>query len=234
MKNENWIVYCHTNKINNKKYVGITGKDVNIRWKNGKGYSSSTHFNSAIQKYGWDNFNHDILFDGLSKQEAEDKERELILSLHLKDRRYGYNLTDGGEGTNGYCFTEEQKKKMSEKQKGSNSIFYGKKRTKEFCEIISKARKGMVFSEKHKKNLSLSHLNKKLPDEQKRKISNSSPKKRKVICLETKQVFDSITKVSSFYNKDARHIGECCSGKRMTWNNLHWAYYEDCLEGGEN
>ena len=77
---KNWKVYVHTFP-NNKKYFGITCRDdPNIRWQNGKGYdkdSQSVMYN-AIQKYGWDNVECEILFSGLSKKEAELKERELI------------------------------------------------------------------------------------------------------------------------------------------------------------
>ena len=68
-----WVVYCHINKINQKKYVGITSQTAQKRWKNGFGYTSSPHFYVAIQKYGWDNFEHVILFDGLTEQEAKQK-----------------------------------------------------------------------------------------------------------------------------------------------------------------
>jgi len=57
----NWSVYVHINKINNKKYVG---QSVNLkaRWEsNGYYYRDSPYFYAAIQKYGWDNFEHIIL-----------------------------------------------------------------------------------------------------------------------------------------------------------------------------
>ena len=47
------------------------------RWGvNGRNYKSSPHFYSAIQKYGWDNFEHNILFTNLTKEEACLKEQE--------------------------------------------------------------------------------------------------------------------------------------------------------------
>ena len=74
-----YTVYQHKNKINGKIYIGITMQKPEIRWgKNGNNYKSSPHFYSAIQKYGWDNFEHNILFTGLTKEEACLKEQELI------------------------------------------------------------------------------------------------------------------------------------------------------------
>ena len=231
-----WTVYCHTNKFNNKKYVGITSKSVNARWKNGKGYKTSPHFNSAIKKYGWDNFKHEILLSNLTREEAEQKEKEYISKWNLTDKNFGYNLTEGGEGTSGYKVSEKAKRKMSERMKGENHPFYGKKMSKEFCLAVSNGRKGIKFTEEHKNNLRKSHLGARLSEEHKNKIRENSPNKVKVICLETLEVFDSISDVSIKFNKEARHISECCKRKRQTWNKLHWMYYEEylALKGGEN
>ena len=222
-----WIVYCHENKINGKKYVGITSQGAEKRWKNGHGYVSSPYFNSAVQKYGWDNFNHLILFDNLTEQEAKSKEQELIKDWNLRDRKRGYNLTDGGDGVLGIFISEEKRKQMSECMKGEKHPFYGKKLSKEFREAISKGRRGIKFSDTHRKHLSESHKGKSLSKEQKQKISDNSINKRKVICLETKQIFNSIVEVSAFYNKNARHVSECCNGSRHTWNGYHWQYYQE-------
>lgn len=61
MKNKNnWCVYMHTNNINGKRYIGIS-QNPKRRWKNGNGYKTQL-FGKAINKYGWDNFTHEILF----------------------------------------------------------------------------------------------------------------------------------------------------------------------------
>ena len=48
-----YSVYIHTNKINSKKYVGITSQNVNTRWKNGQGYKDNERFFDDIREYGW-------------------------------------------------------------------------------------------------------------------------------------------------------------------------------------
>ena len=102
-----WTVYKHTNKTNGKVYIGITRTSVDRRWRNGEGYVLQTYFYNAIKKYGWDGFSHKILFDGLTAEEAIEKEKELIAFYKSNYRRYtnpvfGYNATDGGEGLSGY------------------------------------------------------------------------------------------------------------------------------------
>lgn len=95
MKSNGYSVYCHTNKINNKKYIGITSQKVSDRWANGKGYKRCYAFDRAIQKYGWEEFAHEVLFTALSKQDAEKKEIELIAKWDTV-APHGYNLESGG------------------------------------------------------------------------------------------------------------------------------------------
>ena len=73
-----YTVYCHTNKINNKKYVGITSQTLYARWQNGKHYNRHKSFYEDIIKYGWDNFNHEIILETNDKNIAKDKEMELF------------------------------------------------------------------------------------------------------------------------------------------------------------
>ena len=93
-----YIIYCHINKINGKVYVGLTSKEqVEDRWrKDGKGYQSSSHFWKAIQKYGWDNFEHLILETNLTKEQANQKEKYYIELYQSTNPNFGYNLREGG------------------------------------------------------------------------------------------------------------------------------------------
>lgn len=90
----NYIVYKHTSP-SNKVYIGITRQNVTNRWSNGFGYQTQQYFFRAIVKYGWINFKHEILFDGLTKEEALSKEKELIAQYHSSNIHYGYNIDDG-------------------------------------------------------------------------------------------------------------------------------------------
>lgn len=114
--NDTYCVYIHTNKINGKKYVGQTiyGNRPKKRWKNGGGYKTQKYFNRAIQKYGWDGFEHDIIASNLTKEEANNFESLLINKLKTNKKEYGYNLTYGGEGVTGYRHSEESKRKQKE------------------------------------------------------------------------------------------------------------------------
>lgn len=97
----NYCVYKHTNKTNGKVYIGITGRKPEERWDYGWGYCRQPVFWNAIEKYGWDGFTHEILFEGLTKDEAIEKEIELIAAYKSNVKRYynpsyGYNADDGG------------------------------------------------------------------------------------------------------------------------------------------
>lgn len=135
--------------------------------KNGYRYKGCTLFYNAIQKYGFDNFKHEILFDKLTQEEANEKEIELIREYRSNERAFGYNLQDGG--CNGSP-TEETRKKMSEWQIGK--IFSDETKQK-----ISKARFGQKDSDETRKKKSDSHKGKHLSDETKIKLSVAGTKR---------------------------------------------------------
>lgn len=94
-----YVVYIHIFP-NNKVYVGITSIGVKNRWHNGKGYKDNPYLNNAINKYGWNNIKHKILFKGLTREEASNKEIELIKQYKSTNKEYGYNICYGGVGVN--------------------------------------------------------------------------------------------------------------------------------------
>lgn len=94
-----WCVYVHINKVNGKKYVGITSRKPKTRWGNGQDYAG--YFRNAIQKYGWDNFEHIVVCTNKTEKEAKNIEKYLIKKWNTK-KPNGYNCTDGGDGTLGF------------------------------------------------------------------------------------------------------------------------------------
>lgn len=210
---KNYSVYAHINKINGKIYIGVTSQIPKRRWgKNGNGYKTSRYFWNAIQKYKWENFHHDIIAEHLTKNEAENFEKRLIKELKSKNSKFGYNLTDGGDGMTGAILTDEARKNRSLAQKGkhigSNNSFYGKHHSKKTREYLSKLKKG-----KYK--------------------GGDSWNSKRVICINTNMVFNSITEAAKYYNiKSSTSILLNCQGEKkcggeFDGEKLMWAYYDE-------
>lgn len=71
---------------NYKKYIGITGRNPEYRWNEGKGYLANEYFTNAINKYNWRNIKHIILYQNLTKEEAEKKEIKLIAYYRTNEK----------------------------------------------------------------------------------------------------------------------------------------------------
>lgn len=92
-----YSIYKHTNRITKKVYIGQTKcKDLTRRWAGGHGYKDCKFFFSAIIKYGWINFDHEILETGLTREEAAEREIYYISKYRSRNPRYGYNIKSGG------------------------------------------------------------------------------------------------------------------------------------------
>ena len=127
-----YSVYIHTNKVNGKRYIGVTTGKPEIRWANGNGYKSNSYFSAAIKKYGWNNFDHFIL-EVNSPELMYRLEQQYISYYKTTDNRYGYNISLGGECgnyqgkdshtkeyqnyyQNDYCKSHKEEKKQYDKQ----------------------------------------------------------------------------------------------------------------------
>lgn len=138
-------VYLHKSP-SGKVYIGITKRPVEWRWgKGGCSYYCNTHFWNAIRKYGWDNFEHRILAEGLDKDSAVRLESCLIHQFKATNPEFGYNHVAGP------CYPTERSPELIERL---NSPEFKKR----VHDAISKAAKGRRFSEAHRQKLSLAQL----------------------------------------------------------------------------
>lgn len=155
---KNYTVYKHTTPCG-KCYIGITGRNPLKRWQNGRGYTSNDHFFRAIIKYGWENIQHEILFENLSKEEAEQKEIEMIAFYKSDIPSYGYNIQHGGNSIGKH--SEETKIKIGNANRGRKPWGYGKHRNPETKKKISESQIGRKHSEETKRKISESHKGRK-------------------------------------------------------------------------
>ena len=234
-----YCVYCHVTP-SGKRYIGIS-KDPVKRWNSGKGYVKNYHFFRAINKYGWENIDHDILESGLTAEEAKTKERELIEFYKTTDRKNGYNLRDGGDGsfssysralmskhrignTNsaGRELSSETKTKISDSLKdyynGCEGTFLGKHHT---AETILKLKNRSV-SDETRKRMSKNHANVK---------GKNNPAARAVYQYSVDGVlihrYDCITQAARENGIDNSSIGKCCHGKKKTAGGYVWKFAND-------
>lgn len=198
-----WRLYVHTNKINGKKYVGITSRKVEYRWNNGRGYEHNKHFSAAINKYGWENFEHEVLYDHLTKEEAQAKEIELIALWHTNDREFGYNSSSGGEPGNGVKPTREAIQKRIE------------------------ARRGFRFSEETKEKMR-QHTACTRPDVR-QKALEAQQRTVNAYTMDGEYVgtWEQILKAAQalgLTDSQRCHVTDCCRGKRQSTGGYKWEY----------
>ena len=213
--NDKYCVYVHINKINGKVYVGQTryGNHPNKRWLNGSGYKNSPHFYNAIQKYGWDNFDHIVCLSNLSLKDANYFEETLIKKLNSTNPTKGYNSRTGGansrlskqtrqkisQSCKGKNLSKETKDKISKALRGQNNPWFGKKLPEEVCQKISDARKGI-----------------------------NNPRCKKVLQYDTNNnliaIWDYMTQASKELNITQSNITKCCTGQRKTAGGFIWKY----------
>lgn len=227
----NYTVYKHIFP-NGKIYIGITSQKPARRWDNGRGYRTQLLMNRAINKYGWDNVEHEILASNLSKHEAEQMEIILIAELKANDPRYGYNDENGGNcaGTH----SEATRKKIGDAQRGEKNHMYGKpspvrgkKRTPEQIENNRRAHLGQSSYWKGKKLPAemVEKMRKPKSEEHKRKLSEA--KSVPVICVETGIIYKSSKAAGEALGISRGSIAHVVKGERNVAGGYHWRKAEE-------
>lgn len=208
-----YCVYKHTCP-NGKIYIGMTQQKPETRWANGLGYATQV-FGKAVKKYGWKNIKHEVILDGLTKEQAEEIEKKLIKEHGTRDLSNGYNMADGGSGSYGHTVSAETRRKMSE---ASNKKWADK-------EVREKLLN-------HLRELNRSRVGKKLDPEM---------VKRRAKALEIKvdqydkdgkfiQTFDSLMDAARSLGKETNSaIVSCCKGKKKSYCGFIWKYHGDEL-----
>ena len=169
-------VYVHI-APNNKKYFGITKQTPENRWLSGFGYKTQQLFWRAIQKYGWDNFQHIVLAENLSKEWACRLEQDLIWKYQTNNPKYGYNLSIGGDGPFGVVRSEETREKLRQANLGHK---HSDETKRKISVNSSHHNKGMKLSEERKRKLHDArrgkpawNSGKKLSEEYRKKLSDA-------------------------------------------------------------
>lgn len=212
------IIYKITNKINRKNYIGQTCRTLEERMKEHLSHTTQ-YIDKVLRKYGKDNFEISIIDNAITIDELNEKEMYWI-SHFDSIKPNGYNLCIGGDNTKGYSHRLESRLKMSESQykrnmKGENNPFYGKE-----------------HSDETKKKMKKSWEKRQNADELKRQLIENAAKKnrRKVINIDTKEVFDSVRDAAEKYNLKETHISRVCRGGRKRTGGFEWMYYDEYKE----
>lgn len=199
---KNYCVYMHTNRVNGKRYIGITGQQPEKRWLNGAGYRCCPYFSKAIDKYGWDAFQHEILYSRLTQAEAANLEAELIAKYKTTDRAFGYNASPGGVAPSP---------------------------TPETREKIRTANLGKTLSKATRAKLRALALGRDMPQVTREKISRTmkgraAANRSAVVCMETGRVYQSMEHAARDVGVARPGISLCCHGRQETAGGYHWRF----------
>ena len=165
--NPHGFVYCTTNMINGKKYIGQ--RKFYGNWKSYLG--SGLLLTKAIKKYKRDNFTKEIIYIAYSKEELNLLEIEFIKLHSAVESEDYYNISHGGESIMaGLHLSKEVKQKMSLAK-------IGRSLSDETRIKMSLSHKGKIRSEETRQKISLANKGRKgrlgvrLSDETRKKMS---------------------------------------------------------------
>ena len=230
-----WIIYMYTFP-NGKRYIGKTKRTLSERQGNNfSGYERCTVLWRAIQKYGINNIQQKILFeDDMPNEYASRLEQICILLFKsncnkFRSPKFGYNLTDGGDGVNGWCPDGARLSALREQMKEFHEMRKGSHHSEEARRKMSEAKKGKKkgpLPDSVKKKISIANSRENMSEET--HIRRSDSKKKKIIAIhrETKEelIFNSGEDVAEFFNVASSTVTRWCKKLRVPSVNYDFGY----------
>lgn len=235
---------------NEKRYIGKTKRSLSRRQGSFfDGYKNCTALWNAIQKYGIENIQQEVLFEReMTDEEASRLEQICILTFQTNVNRFdtpkrGYNLTDGGEGVSGWKPDEEryevlveQMHEFHEKRRGTHHSKEAKKKMSEAKKGDKNPNYGKPMSEEHKMKIGLANSKENMSDETKKRRSAAVKKKVIAIHNETGEelVFESCEKAAEYFGVRQSSITRWANGERTPKNNYTFKIYPRTTTKREN
>ena len=184
-ENSKFVIYLIRNLINSKIYIGQTNNLTNRLWKHVNCKNSKQYITNSIKKYGFKNFECEILHFAETFEEMNTLEAFYIEKYESTNREIGYNIRKGGQNSpcaestkiklkninSGKKLTEEIKNKIKNSTSGTLNHFFGKKHTEDTKLKMSEAwEKRKPISEETRNKMSESQTGRKHSNETKEKM----------------------------------------------------------------
>lgn len=204
------LLYLVVNKVNGKRYVGITTR-INVMRRmtehfcHAKAGQNNGHFYRAIRKYGRDSFSVDVIAYFFDIEDAKKAEIQ-----YISENNPEYNSTLGGDGRLGGTMSDQAKEKLKKIHTGN------------------KYRLGKPHSENVKKRLSeAGHKNIEIF----KAFQHLGPqsKQKRVRCIETGEEWESIKEAALAKGVARSSVAELCLKRpwRKTAGGLRFEFVED-------
>lgn len=199
-----YYIYRITNKINGKTYIG----QHKYKKLNDNYMGSGKLLWRAYRKYGFENFEKEILYSRIQYKETVDAMERFAIAKERALGKAEYNIADGGNGGN---LGEEVNKKISEAQKGRHP-------SEETIRKRSEAMKGHKVSEETRKKISEANKGRIISDEWRRKLSeNHKGMEGKLHSEEAKKKMSEAAKGRVFSEETRRKLSEANKGRTSFW-----------------
>lgn len=233
-----WIIYMYTFP-SGKRYIGKTKRTLSERQGyNFTGYENCTVLWQAIQKYGIENIRQEILFENDMTDEYASRLEQICILLfkvncnRFSSPKFGYNLTDGGDGLTGWHpdaerlkVLQEQMREFAEKRKGTHPSEETRRKQSE----AKKGKPGHPMPDHLKKQLSLSNSKETMSEETRiRRTKAYEEKKKQVVAVQRdtkeKMIFDSVEETANFFHVSMSTVTRWCRKIRNPSVNYDFDY----------
>ena len=217
-------VYVIVNKINLKLYFGShswegTGADKNY-------YGSGKIIKQAIEKYGKDNFQVEVLYYYDNVEECRKDEERILTEYNVKDCPHSYNLKNSAIGMTSEDMTDEIRKNLSQIHKGKTLSENTKRK-------MSESKKGLKRSENTKRKIAESLKGRKLSEEHRKNLLQSKKNVMTPIVVIDKngkvKIFKSQKECSRVLEVNLGNINDCLKGRHKTCKGYIIKHLKRCI-----